>query len=44
MFKMIECNVNGQDYRIEVDIRESLLEVLREKLNLKGAKKRLWSR
>ncbi len=39
MFKMIECNVNGQDYRIEVDIRESLLEVLREKLNLKGAKK-----
>lgn len=32
-------NVNGKDYRIDVDIRESLLEVLRERLDLKGPKK-----
>ena len=39
MLRKIEMNVNGKEYKLEVDIRESLLEVLREKLNLKGAKK-----
>mgnify|MGYP003590829447 FL=1 len=39
MLRKIEMNVNGKEYKLEVDVRESLLEVLREKLNLKGAKK-----
>ncbi len=39
MLRKIEMNVNGKDYKLEIDIRESLLEVLRERLDLKGAKK-----
>lgn len=36
--KRISINVNNKDYSIEVDIRESLLEVLRNKLKLTGVK------
>lgn len=36
--KKIAINVNGEDYILEVDIRESLLEVLRNKLHLTGVK------
>ena len=32
--KKISINVNGEDYNLEVDIRESLLDVLRNKLFL----------
>ena len=31
MLKKIDINVNGIDYKLEVDVRESLLDVLREK-------------
>ena len=30
MFKKITCNVNGRDHEVEVDVRESLLDMLRE--------------
>ena len=36
--KKICITVNNKDYSIEVDIRESLLEVLRNKLKLTGVK------
>lgn len=36
--KRISINVNNKEYSIEVDIRESLLEVLRNKLQLTGLK------
>ena len=36
--KRISINVNNKEYSIEVDIRESLLEVLRNKLQLTGVK------
>jgi xanthine dehydrogenase YagT iron-sulfur-binding subunit len=35
----LTCAVNGQEVRIAVDPRESLLDVLRERLVLTGAKK-----
>ena len=38
MSKKIECNVNGRDYKLEVDEKESLLEMLREQLELTGTK------
>lgn len=34
----ITLNVNGTDHRLEVEPRETLLEVLRERLDLTGAK------
>ena len=39
MIKEIKCNVNGQDRVINIDIRESLADTLRNKLNLKSVKK-----
>lgn len=38
MIKKISCNVNGKDYTLEVDAKESLLEMLRNRLDLTGAK------
>ena len=38
MFKKISFNVNGKAYCFEVDVRESLLEVLRNRLGYTGAK------
>jgi xanthine dehydrogenase YagT iron-sulfur-binding subunit len=35
----IKTNVNGQPFEVEVDTRTSLLDLLRERLNLTGAKK-----
>lgn len=37
--KKITLRVNGREVTVEVDVRESLLEVLRNRLNLKGVKK-----
>ncbi len=34
----IACNVNGRDYELVVDEKESLLEMLREQLELTGTK------
>lgn len=39
MFKRIAFSVNGKAFNIEVDIRESLLELLRNHLGYTGAKK-----
>ncbi|HQD76833.1 MAG TPA: (2Fe-2S)-binding protein [Bacillota bacterium] len=39
MTKKITMRVNGREVVVEVDIRESLLEVLRGRLNLKGVKR-----
>jgi aerobic-type carbon monoxide dehydrogenase small subunit (CoxS/CutS family) len=39
MTKKIAFKINGKDVSIEVDIRESLLDVLRNKLHLTGVKK-----
>ena len=39
MFKRIAFYVNGKAFNIEVDIRESLLELLRKNLGYTGAKK-----
>ena len=39
MFKRIAFSVNGKAFNIEVDIRESLLELLRKNLGYTGAKK-----
>ncbi|HEY8911275.1 MAG TPA: xanthine dehydrogenase subunit XdhC [Desulfosporosinus sp.] len=39
MFKRIACTINGKARSFEVDVRESLLEVLRHRLGLTGAKK-----
>ena len=38
MVKSITFTVNGKEHNINVDIRKSLLEVLREELNYTGAK------
>ncbi|SFI90964.1 (2Fe-2S)-binding protein [Amycolatopsis sacchari] len=35
----LSCTVNGQEVRLQVDPRESLLDVLRERLVLTGTKK-----
>jgi xanthine dehydrogenase YagT iron-sulfur-binding subunit len=35
----LACTVNGEDVRLELDPRESLLDVLRERLALTGTKK-----
>lgn len=37
-FKKISMNVNGKNYNLEVDIRESLLDVLRNRLQFTGVK------
>jgi len=37
--KIIRMNVNGKDFEIAVDIRESLADTLRERLGLKSVKK-----
>ncbi|KUO52951.1 MAG: xanthine dehydrogenase [Desulfitibacter sp. BRH_c19] len=37
--KKITFKVNNKEVTVEVDVRESLLEVLRNELNLKGVKK-----
>ncbi len=34
----IACNVNGRDYGLEIDEKESLLELLRDRLELTGTK------
>ena len=39
MFKRISVTVNGKALSFEVDVRESLLEVLRKRLGYTGAKK-----
>jgi len=39
MKKRISCTINGEMMTIEIDDRESLLEVLRERLDLTGTKK-----
>ena len=39
MMKIINCNVNGRDMQVAVDERESLADMLRERLNLKSVKK-----
>lgn len=39
MLKKINCVVNGEALEIEVDIRESLLDMLRDRLHLTGTKK-----
>lgn len=36
LLKKINLKVNGKEYKIEVDVRESLLEVLRNRLQLTG--------
>ncbi|BDU73283.1 xanthine dehydrogenase [Mesoterricola silvestris] len=38
MQKKIALTVNGRPYRIEIDIRESLLDVLRDRLQFTGVK------
>jgi xanthine dehydrogenase YagT iron-sulfur-binding subunit len=35
----LTCTVNGEDVQLELDPRESLLDVLRERLSLTGTKK-----
>ena len=39
MTRRIAFTVNGQEYMLEVDVRESLLDVLRNRLALTGVKK-----
>lgn len=39
MLKVIKSNINGHDYELAVDIRESLADVLRKKLGLTSVKK-----
>jgi xanthine dehydrogenase YagT iron-sulfur-binding subunit len=36
---IFSIEINGQDRRVEVDVRTTLLDLLREHLNLKGSKK-----
>lgn len=38
LLKKINLKINGKAYKIEVDVRESLLEVLRNRLQLTGVK------
>lgn len=38
LFRKVNFKVNGKAYRIEIDVRESLLEVLRNRLQLTGIK------
>ncbi|WP_346917460.1 xanthine dehydrogenase subunit XdhC [Clostridium sp.] len=37
-FRKISMKVNGKNYTLEVDVRESLLDILRNKLQLTGVK------
>ncbi len=37
-YRKISVNVNGKDYNLEVDVRESLLDVLRNRLQYTGVK------
>lgn len=37
-YKKISVNVNGKNYNLEVDVRESLLDVLRNRLQFTGVK------
>ena len=36
---IFSIEINGQDRRVEVDVRTTLLDLLREHLDLKGSKK-----
>ncbi len=38
LLKKINVKINGKDHRVEIDVRESLLDVLRNKLHLTGVK------
>ncbi|MEG2934967.1 MAG: (2Fe-2S)-binding protein [Clostridium sp.] len=38
LLKKINLKINGKDYKIEIDVRESLLDVLRNRLQLTGVK------
>ncbi len=38
MLKTINCKINGRDMELQVDIRESLLDMLRDRLHLTGTK------
>ena len=38
LLKKINLKINGKDHRVEIDVRESLLDVLRNKLHLTGVK------
>lgn len=38
LLKKIDIKVNGKNYRVEIDVRESLLDVLRNRLQLTGVK------
>lgn len=38
MLKTINCKINGREMEIQVDIRESLLDMLRNRLHLTGTK------
>ena len=39
MMKIIDCNVNGRDMQVAVDERESLADMLRNRLGLTSVKK-----
>ncbi len=39
MIKIINCNVNGRNMEFPVDVRESLADTLRKRLNLTSVKK-----
>ncbi|MDU4891909.1 MAG: (2Fe-2S)-binding protein [Clostridium sp.] len=38
LLKKINLKINGKEHRVEIDVRESLLDVLRNKLHLTGVK------
>lgn len=38
LLKKINLRINGKEYRVEIDVRESLLDVLRNRLQLTGVK------
>ena len=38
MLKTINCTINGRDMELQVDVRESLLDMLRNRLHLTGTK------
>lgn len=38
MLKTINCTINGKAMEIQIDVRESLLDMLRNRLHLTGAK------
>ena len=38
MLKTINCTINGRNMEVQVDVRESLLDMLRNRLHLTGSK------